>query len=142
MANAQKGEVSLVIGDKTYTLALTLDAMVLLEEMFSTPEKMVVFSDVAALAERGSSKHIRALMWALFQAHHPEVAIKDVSRLVQQAGGIVGLSQTLESVLKTTSPDKRDVEALGVQNPPNAQAVAGVGAGTGASSTSTLVGKA
>lgn len=136
MANAQKGEVSLQIGDKTYTLALTLDAMVSIEEMFSTDEKPVFFQDIAMLAEKGSAKHTRALMWALFQHHHKDVTIETVSTLVQKAGGIVALGKTLEQVMQSGSPDKRDLAALGVRgNPPKAQAGKKVN-GTGASSTS------
>jgi hypothetical protein len=138
MANAEKGEVSIQIGDTTYTLALTLDAMVTLEEMLSTPDRAVFFTEIAVLSERGSIKHTRALIWALFQAHHPNVTLADVSGLVQKAGGIVEFGKTLEAVIQRSKPDPRDVADLGVKpNPPRAQAGAGKRSnGTGASSTS------
>lgn len=137
MANAGKGEVSLQINETTYTLVLTLDAMVALEEMFGTPEKPVFFPEIAALAEKGSTKHARALFWALFQEHHADVQLTQVSKLVQAAGGIVALGETLTKVMASTEPDKKDLDTLGVKkNPQSAQAAKARTNGTGERSTS------
>ena len=43
MANRQNGEVSIDVDGTQYTLAMTIDSMVALEEMFSTPTQMVTF---------------------------------------------------------------------------------------------------
>lgn len=124
MANRQNGEVSIQVGDTNYTMALTIDAMVALEEMFSTPQKSVTFEEVTAAADRGSVKHLRAMIWAVLQQHHPELEIKDISPLVQKAGGLKGMERKLVELAKATMADPADLAELGVAtkgNPPPAQ---------------------
>lgn len=125
MANRQNGEVSITIDGKVYTMAMTIDAMVALEEMFSTPQKDMTFQEVSDLCERGSMKHLRAMLWATLQGHHPEFEIKDVSGLVQAAGGLGVFTIKLMEMAKATQPDQKDLAALGIRadaNPPQAQA--------------------
>jgi hypothetical protein len=138
MANRQKGEVSIEIDGETYTLALTLDAMCQLEDIFSTPQKVMTFQEVIDLADKGSTKHLRALIWAALQLHHPDLALADVSPLVQKAGGIAVFSLTFLRLAKETFADPVDLEALGVKagaNPPQASG-AKRSRGTGARSIS------
>lgn len=144
MANRQNGEVSITIDGKVYTMAMTIDAMVALEEMFTTPQKAMTFQEVSDLCEAGSMKHLRALLWAVFQAHHPDIEIKDVSRLVQAAGGLGEFTVKLMQLVKATQPDPKDLAALGIKadaNPPQAQARKAT-RGNGARSISAPVGKA
>jgi hypothetical protein len=125
MANRQKGEVSIDVDGTTYTLALTVDAMVALEEMFSTPAKSVTFQDVITESDKGSIKHLRGLLWSLLQLHHPELGIKDISPLVQRAGGLGVFAAKFMELAKSAFADPADLEALGVKagtNPPQAQA--------------------
>lgn len=142
MANRERGEVSLQIGERTYTLALTIDAMVSLEEMFSTPEKAMTFTEIMALADKGSMKHLRGLIWAVLQAHHPEIEVSQVSALVAESGGIPGMYAKLQQLSGAAAPDARDLNELGVKppNPPRAQV--GRKAGTGGRLTSRPVGLA
>jgi len=138
MANRQNGEVSIEIDGKTYTLAMTIDSMVALEDLFSTGDTTVTFQDVIDRSDRGSMKHLRGLLWSVLQEHHPEVAITDVSRLVQKAGGLGAITVKLMELAKGTQADPKDLEALGVKpekNPPPAQD-GGKTSGTGADSTS------
>jgi len=139
MANRQNGEVSITIDDTVYTMAMTLDAMVALEEMFN-----LTFQEVSDQCERGSMKHLRAMLWAVLQGHHPDLQIKDVSRLVQAAGGLGVFTLKLMELAKATQPDQKDLKALGIKpdaNPPQAQAARPT-RGIGARSTSAPVGKA
>jgi hypothetical protein len=122
MANPHKGEVSLDIDGTTYTLALTIDSMVALEEAFSTPTKEVTFQEVMAAADRGSIKHLRAFLWAALMDHHPTMTIKDISPLVQKAGGIAVITMKLMELAKESAADTQDLAVLGVnQNQKKAQ---------------------
>lgn len=140
MANAERGEVSLTLDGKVYTLALSLNAMVALEELFSTPEKLMTFEEVSALADKGSIKHVRALIWSVFQDYHPEVTLTGVSKLVTAAGGLGVLTVKLAELAKASTPDPKDLKKLGVKaNPPGARAAR---SGTGEGSTSRPVAQA
>lgn len=137
MANRELGELSMDIGGDTYTMSLTIDAMVALEELFSTPDKPMFFGEIAALAERGSMKHIRGMIWAVFQEHHPDLRLKDIGKLVAKGGGLLRFNQQLAALAEVSKPDPKDLSSLGVRNPPAAQAERKASRGTGARSTST-----
>ena len=139
MANRHKGEVTIDVEGTAYTLALTIDAMVALEDQFSTPQKLVTFQEILGLADRGSVKAMRALIWAALQRHHPTITLTDVSDLVQRAGGLAAFVQTFSALAKVSFADPKDLEALGVPtgaNPPRAQGGTPI-RGTGGRSTST-----
>lgn len=141
MANQDKGEVSIEIEGKSYTLSMDLDAMAALEEMFSKPNELATFDAICALADRGSMTHLRALIWCVLHSHHPELDIKDVGKLVQKAGGVAKFTLKLAQLAEATAPDARDLKALGMSEkdtPQKAQARRG----TGARSISTRVGSA
>jgi hypothetical protein len=123
MANRQKGEVSMEIAGTSYTLALTIDAMCQLEDLFSTPAKAALFQEVVALADRGSMRHLRGLIWVCLQKYHPDLALTDVSDLVHQAGGLGVFGQKLMELTKEAFADPKDMEELGIKpsaNPPRA----------------------
>lgn len=140
MANRHKGEVSIEVDGTVYTLALTIDAMVALEDLFSTP-KVMTFQEVIAEADRGSMKHLRALIWASLQLHHPALEVKDISPLVHAAGGLSVFSVKFMELAKASFADPKDLEALGIKagaNPRRAQGDIRT-RGIGAVSTSTPV---
>ena len=138
MGNRHKGEVSIEIDGEVYTMALTVDAMVALEDQFSTTQKFVTFQEVLAQADRGSVKAIRALLWAALQLHHPGIEMKDISPLVHAAGGLNVMTEKFTKLARESFADPNDLEALGVKagaNPPQAQADK-TNRGTGARSSS------
>lgn len=128
MANREKGEVSMEIDGTQYTFVLTVDAMVALEDMFSTPQRETTFQQVMQRVQAGSVKHCRGLIWASLQEHHPEMTLKDVSAMIQAAGGIFAFSDKLEQLAVSATPDSKDLQELGVKpNPPKARAKSGTG---------------
>jgi hypothetical protein len=141
MANREKGHISIDIGGRSYRMALTLDAMVLLEELFSTPDHPVTFQQVVDRSDAGSMKHTRALIWATLQINDPPPELTEISALVEEAGGFGTFTVALLQLAKAAAPDPKDLEALGMRapNPPAAQAGRRSRAGTGAGSTSTPV---
>jgi hypothetical protein len=136
MANREKGEIALDIGERQYTLALTLDAMVAVEDLFSTPAKEVTFQEVAQRAERGSIKALRALIWCMFREHHPEIKLDQISGIMKAAGGLDAVNAIAQAAVRASEPDPRDLKELDVKTgrPPQAQAIDPVG--TGEDSTS------
>lgn len=128
MANRERGEVSIEIDGTVYTMCLSMNAMVALEELFSTAEHEVAFEEISTKADEGKVKYQRALLWAVLQDHHPEIKLTDVSRLVQAAGGFGAFTVKLIELAKLAAPDERDLARLGVKkNPPPAQGAAGRG---------------
>lgn len=143
MANREKGQVSIDIDGTLYVMALTLDAMVALEEMFSKPNAPVTFQQVVDRSDAGSMTHTRGLIWAALQVNEPAPTIGQVSALVERAGGLGAFAVALVKVAKAITPDAKDLEALGVKaNPPKAQSGRRTAGGIGAASTSTPVASA
>lgn len=130
MGNMQDGKLSMDIGGETYTMSLTIDAMVRLEEMFAP----LLFAEISEKAERGSMTHIRAFIWAVFVDNHPEITINNVGKLIANGGGLERFTNKLAELAGISKPDPRDLQTLGAKpNPPAAQAA--TPRGTGARST-------
>lgn len=145
MANKNKGEVSLKAGDKTYNLALTLNAMCELEEMFSKDGVEMTFEQIATKAET-NQRYLRAFLWAVLQRDHPEIVLKreaadraskDVSDVIEEAGGLVVMAEVLKELERANNPDKRDIAALGQEGRAAAGNPRKAGRGTSVTSTST-----
>jgi hypothetical protein len=113
MANRERGEASITIEDKAYTLALTTNAMCEAEALLSTPDKEVSFQDLLRRVNRNSVSAIRVLVWASLREHHPDLTLKDVGNLIQKAGGVVAFGTQLSALSASTRPDPADAEATG-----------------------------
>jgi hypothetical protein len=131
MANRERGEVSIEVGGKAYTLRPTFDAMCEFEDLTG---KTVddLFEDVL----KNKLSGMRAVVWCLLHdAHAEEIkTLKDASRWVDRAG-IDAVRDAVERALglnQAPAPTQGGAEAPA--NPPDAQA------GTGEPSSSTLVG--
>ena len=126
MANAQKGEIAVELDGQTYTLALTLNAMVDVETLLDLSFDEVI----SRAATKGSATHLRALIWAMLRKHHPTITLEAAGELV--TGMNLGLlARMIGRVVTASGPDPKDVPKT--KNPTSARPVAG---GTGASSTS------
>lgn len=138
MANRERGEIALRIGDVEYTLVLNTGAMARLEEYFSTPDKEVTWDEVWARVLKGSVRTVRALIWAMLQTHHPTVTILETGRLIDLAGGFAGLTAILAQAGYHATPDPQDVKELGVtKSRPRTAQGSRARRGTGAASSST-----
>lgn len=138
MANRERGELALRIGDVEYTLVLNTGAMARLEEHFSTPTKETTWDEVWARVLKGSVRTVRALLWAMLQTHHPSVTIEQAGVLIDQAGGFEGLIDILDKAGYQATPDPRDVKELGVaKSRPRTAQKSRLRRGTGAASSFT-----
>jgi hypothetical protein len=83
MANAVKGEVEFVVGDKTYTLKLGHNARAEAETVVGRPwgEIMTEIANPAVISY-GTS---RAVLWAGLRQSHPKLSLFDVGELMDEA---------------------------------------------------------
>lgn len=132
MANPQRGEVALTVGDQAYTLVLDLSAICELEGVFSTPKQIVTFPEIVAAVLRLSYRHIRGFVWAALRKHHPDVTLAQAGTLIEAAGGVDAFFETILALHQSTQPDAEDA----ADRPRKARPVSG----TGAPSTSTPAG--
>lgn len=140
MANRHNGEVS-ITGDSgtSYTLKNSFKGMVAAEEMFGK-----TFDEITELADKGSKRHLRALIWSLFLQRQPDLAIDSIDDVVDDCGGLAAMMVTVMKAVKAALPDAKDLEALGVKPevPPAAQVVVSDKKRTGAASISRPVAQA
>lgn len=122
MANAMNGEIALEAGGKMYTLAVGMNTLVALEQLFSTAERRMTYQEVIALANRNSFTHIRGLLWAMLRKHHREMTPDQVGDLIDEVG-LFAIDQRLQDAVREMVPDAADLKALGIApNPRPAQA--------------------
>ncbi|PVE25548.1 gene transfer agent family protein [Microvirga sp. KLBC 81] len=99
MANKRRGEVALQLGDRRYTLCLTLGALAELEEAFGV-------DDLMALAERFgtgrlSSRDLLRLLVAALRGGGHEVTDAEVANL-PLLGGIEPVASAIADLLVVT----------------------------------------
>lgn len=84
MANAQRGEVELVVGDKTYKLRLGINAIVEVEDVLGG----VGINEIIASLDPANVRigTLRAILWGALREHHPEVTLLDAGDLIGEVG--------------------------------------------------------
>ncbi len=137
MANKERGEVSLVARDKTYTLALTTNGACELEAASGRKLEQVFRGALAY-----SLVDMRWMVWGALQEHHSDEikTPKDAGKFIDDAGGLAKVWTSLNAFQQAnadTSTDQPKGKSGGVADPPEAQAEA-----TGNGSTLTLVASA
>lgn len=112
-ANPQQGETPIVIAGTTYVVAMTFNAMIQLQQLFTVDGKLPLIEAVYMRGQAGDLEAYRAIFWASLQRHHPELSLEDVGRLIDVAGGPAQLDALLEAALAQSRPDPQDEAALG-----------------------------
>lgn len=82
MANPLKGEVSFPVGEETFTLAYTINALIVLEERLD----MSVVEIGKRLNEEGRLGFLRALFWAGLIERQPSMTEVGAGTLLQAYG--------------------------------------------------------
>lgn len=143
MANIHRGEIALEADGKVYTLAVSSNALVELEGLFSTSERRVTWQEVCRHAARNSHTHIRGILWAMLRKHHSEMTLGHAGDLIDQIG-LDALDAKLAEIIRQTVPDPADLKKLGIApaNPPKARARRTTKAGTGMASTARVAASA
>jgi hypothetical protein len=130
MANKERGEFTLVAGDRTFKLRLTTNAVVEIEDISGGR----TWDQVQLGIMRGSAKDMRLLFWGALREYHPDIATDDVKslravgRLIDAAGGFEGLVEQMKAFLALNQRQADDEpERPGGQvapDPPSAQPAA------------------
>jgi len=79
MANQNRGEVTLPVGDKEYKLAFSVNALCELEDALDMPVAKIgeLLNDSANL-RMGT---VRKVIWAALRDHHEEIDLKEAGKL-------------------------------------------------------------
>lgn len=120
MANRERGEIVVKVGEKEYTLRPTFDAICEYERITGqSPEQF--FQDF----ERGRMSGVRASVWCLLQDRHSEeiVTLKDASRWIENAGGLLVVTAHLKALEALNS--ERATGGKAPAHPPRARAGSG-----------------
>jgi hypothetical protein len=102
-ANAERGELSLVVDGMRYVLSITLTAMMELEDISGGRTFIQAWRGIQ---ENQSIRDVMLLMWAALREHHPEIAgdgpdaLKTVSRFVERAGGLEAINAQLSRLME------------------------------------------
>ena len=78
MAGSVKGTAICEFGGVAYTLALDFNALCVFEERAG----MSAFAALDQMETDVSAVQMRLLLWAMMQAHHPDLALEDVGTLI------------------------------------------------------------
>jgi len=105
MANPERGQVALTVGDRTYTVVLDMNALCELEELLSTDARSVTAGEAILQAARGSFRHTRALIWAALRRFHPDVSVTDAGALIEAMGGPDQCLETIGKLRKASEPE-------------------------------------
>lgn len=114
MANPERGEVGVTIGEKVYNLRPTFDALCELEALVDKP-----LHEVMRGVEQGRVSGLRSVIWCLLQDEHSaEIkTLKDASVWIEAVGGA---DAALVLVMRAMGLNS-DPEAEQTANPPDAQ---------------------
>lgn len=119
MANREKGEVSLAVGDVVYTLRLSINALCEMEDAFGKPVGEIVKLLQAEDGVRIS--HLRAVVRAALSEHHPGLSPTEVGSIMSDAG-IDRIGGVLVDLFSATFPDRKgDAGGKPGENPPKAK---------------------
>lgn len=113
MANVQKGEFALKVGDREYVLVLDFEAMVHIEDALSTPDK-VVSAHEAMFQVLGRKyppfKHARAVLFAALKRNQPQMTLLDAQALIDEMGGTEHVPSAILGTYKAAKPDPEDTD--------------------------------
>ena len=129
MANRQRGEVALTVGDRAYTMRLTTAAMAEFEDACNASGKQpwIAFPECVSRAFAGSPRYMPLFIWACLIDRQPKITIADVHTLIEDAGGLTALIDKAAEAFTATKADPEDLTPQTAQSTP---------LGTGAASTS------
>lgn len=129
MANPERGEVSITVDETTYTMVFNMGAMIAAEEKAEAIGMPLTWDEIVTRADKGSARCFRLFIWAMLSKHHPQLTLDQVSDLIDQVGGAIGMQRAVQAAHRGLQPDPKDAQALGpAPRPRRARAVNGTGA--------------
>lgn len=107
MANPLRGEVELQTPDKTYTMRMSINAIVSIEDHFDM--------GINQIAEKlGDPKgmrigNLRAVVLHTLREHHPDLTIDQVGEIIGQAG-FTATAEAIQKAMVAAFPDAKAEE--------------------------------
>ena len=135
MANRERGEVSFQVDGTSYTLVMSINGILEVEDAASAiAGQPMLFDQVGRKVAEGNVRYLRVLFWGLLRKYHRDLTLDEVGDLIDAAGGLIGIQRLITTALDASAPDEADKKALGADKdrPRRARAVTGSG-GTGTS---------
>lgn len=120
MANKERGEFTLVAGDRTFKLRLTTNACAEMEDLSGGRTWDQVQMGIA----RGSVKDVRLLFWGALREHHSDIAtdevksLRAVGKLLDAAGGFEGVVTQMRAFMALNQDQGEQEPAKVGQGPP------------------------
>ena len=141
-ANAERGEMSLVVDGKRYVLTITLTSMMELEDISGGRTFVQAWEGTQTTR---SIRDVMLLLWAALRDHHPDLAsdepgvLKKISRFVEQAGGLEAINTQLTALIRLHAqpPELAAREAAGGDARPR-EADSDASRGDGSASTGSV----
>ena len=116
-ANKERGELAIVVGDQTYVLKLTSNAMCEMEA--ASGRSVVQLMTTLQGGAGGNLTDTRWWLWGMLRAHHPQLTILDVGDLMDQLG-IAAVNAKLHQVFGLNT-EEAPTAGPSNGNPPGAQ---------------------
>jgi hypothetical protein len=118
MANPFKGEVAFEVGEQSYKLCFSANAIIEMEDHFDKTVEEI--SNLLRDTDRLRMKNLRAVFWAGLTDHHPGITIKEAGVIITQVGfqrvvELIGLgfSRAFPEVEGEANPPKPDQDGTG-----------------------------
>lgn len=108
MANKELGQIELQVGEKTYLLQFTANAMCNLESRLPADtgsQEFLAALDSKARTGRARMTDLRLLIWAGLTENHPEITEAAAGQIITAIGGIAPTMQKMGEALGAASPD-------------------------------------
>lgn len=123
-ANPERGEMTLVAGDRTYLMKWTTNACCVMEGLAKQ-----TFDELNLGASRGSVTALRWLLWAALQKHHGQAirTADDVGDVIDAAGGVGVVMLKIIEFSLLNQDDRPEAEKGGPADPPSAEGTNGGG---------------
>jgi hypothetical protein len=100
--------VTLTVGERTYTVRFDTNALASLEQLLGTsvPE---IFKRVGS--GLGLMVEMRAILWAGLRRHHAGITLEQAGDLIDEAGGVGDVFTSLRSAIRSAIPGMEEEPA-------------------------------
>jgi hypothetical protein len=115
MANAERGYVDLTVGDKSYQLRFSTNALAEVETLLDRD-----IGEIVNQLQAGRISALRALLYAALREKHPKVSLLDAGDILDGDRAMVG--EALGKALNLAFPESTGA----AENPPDASSEAGM----------------
>lgn len=106
MANPERGELALTVGDRTYTLVTDYDAICQIEKLMSDEEGRIVnMAEVYVGAAHMSYRHLRAIIWGALRQFHPDMTSQQAGDLIMKLGGPEKFLAVVRKLRQASEPE-------------------------------------